>query len=355
MSELQYMIFIEERGFYMLNNISQHGKPLLIKLVICSAMVGAIFPTISYAQDIVTQGATGDHKHHLKILEGPSCWYTPSFRPEVLPDSPLLPVKHPLPDISAPMIPNDFLISGGISMSAEEQGFTAEEVGNLGDPVGIIDDATHTLWKVHGQLTWEVDGVTYAGCAGLISPWHVMTSADNVYDFKKKSWWKNIQFHPGRNGETILLPPVSCVKLAILSDWVQGNKESNMAILELSQDVGNSLGYNGVLCGEDAFLKAVDPINLTGYLVDKPKGTMCTTISSGQEIYDTQISYKLSAGPGMSGANPWAVHLRSLGDDWVGPYSLGVHTYGVKGVTNLATRLTRARLESIVNVINNVF
>jgi len=254
------------------------------------------------------------------------------------------------------MIPNDFLIPGGVSLNSDELGLP-KDLGNLLE-LSILDDTTHTLWRVHGQLTWEIDGITYAGSASLITPWHIMASGD-IYDHKTKDWAKNIQFHPGRNGETVLFPPVSCVKMAVLSSWAQGNKESNMAILELSKDAGNSLGYNGVLCGEDVFLKAIDPINLTGYPADKPAGTMWSTISFGHEVFDNQISYKLSAGQGMSGANPWAVDLSVLGSDSKGPYSLGVQTYGVKvegkGVVNLATRITRSRLNSIVEVINTIF
>lgn len=325
----------------MLLKVATSWKSLLVKIVVCFAIGSAIFPFVSYSADMLIEGATGEHKHHLKILEGPGCLYTSSFRPDVHSDVPIVPVKHPLPAIPIPVIPNDFLVPGGVIMDPDER--------------RTIDDTTNNFWRVHGQLTWEIEGVTYMGCAGLISPWHVMTSGRNAYDPVKKRWAQNVLFHPGRNGETVLFPPVSCVKKAVLSGWANGDNASDLAILELSKGVGTSLGWNGLLCGEDAFLKAVDPINLTAYPADKPAGTMCTTISVGHDVYDNQLSYLLSAGQGMSGANPWAVDLKFS----KGPYSLGVHTCGVrvegKGVVNLATRITRSRLESIVNVVNNVF
>jgi V8-like Glu-specific endopeptidase len=179
-----------------------------------------------------------------------------------------------------------------------------------------------------------------------------MTSGRNIYDPVKREWAQNIMFHPGRNGETVLLPPVSCVKKAVLGGWAQGDNASDLAILELSQDVGTRLGWNGLLCGEDAFLKEVDPINLA---VNLAAGKMFAMRSAGHDVYDNQIAYKLSADQGMGGANPWVVDLEFS----KGPYSLGVHTGGVrvegKGVVNLATRITQSRLECIVNVINNVF
>lgn len=288
---------------------------------------------------MVGEKLSGDHKHRLEIVRTESCWYTSAFRPEKLPD----PVEDALDINREPWNPKEFLAYGGVIIGEDQR----QE----------IKDTDHPCWQVHGQLTMDFEGTTYTGSGTLISPWHVLTTGRNLYDPVKKVWACNIQFHPGRNGSKLLHAPAFGVKKAVFSGWEQGNKEWDMGILELSEDVGTQLGWNGLLCGEDSFLSKMDPVNLVGYPGDKPLGTMWYGLSHVDHVYENQFAYTtISACEGQNGANPWVVDLSFPNKD---AYSLGVHAYGVsvggKGVINIATRLTKSKLEAIVHLVNTLF
>jgi V8-like Glu-specific endopeptidase len=195
------------------------------------------------------------------------------------------------------------------------------------------------------------------GTGTLISPWHVLTTGRNLYDPRTKTWAQNIQFHPGRNGDTLLHNSVSCSKKAVFPQWQGGDEKSDMGIIELSESIGHQLGWNGLLWGDDSFLSKVDPVNVTGYPGEKPMGTMWTDFSKDWiKVCESQIAYSLSASEGQNGASVW---VRNPANGPEGFYSVGVHAYGVSwndaGVMNIATRLTQDKFLAIINCINEKF
>ena len=185
----------------------------------------------------------------------------------------------------------------------------------------------------------------------------MLTAGRNLYDPRTRTWAQNIQFHPGRNGNTLLYNPVSCAKKAIFPQWQGGDEKSDMGIIELSEGIGHQLGWNGLIWGDDSFLSNVDPVNVTGYPGEKPMGTMWTDFSKDWiKVYESQIAYSLSASEGQNGASIWA---RNPANGPEGFYSVGVHAYGISwdgaGVMNIATRLTKDKFLAIVECINEKF
>ena len=126
-----------------------------------------------------------------------------------------------------------------------------------------------------------------------------------------------------------------------------GISESDMGIIALSEPVGNTVGWNGLLCGTDAFLSTF-PIIVSGYPGDKPAGTMWSDLSAISEFKEKQFTYKLSTYKGQSGSNPW-VKL----PDPEGYYSLGTHASADPTKSyNIATRLTLGKLQGLVGFMN---
>ncbi len=313
---------------------------LLLKFLFLFCLFG-LFPPALSQDTLVGEGLAAEHKHNLNVIKTEHYWHTPSVRPD---HSPLVPVTLPLNFERSALSFGELLKVGGVIVGEDER--------------QQIEDATNFHWRVYGQLTMSFGDKTCTGTGTLISPWHVLTTGCNLYDPKTQKWAENIQFHPGRNGDTLLLHPVFCVKKAIFSNWKMGDEKSDMGIIELSEGIGNQLGWNGLLWGEDAYLSKVDPINVTGYPGDKPIGTMWTDYSKDwNNIYGSQITYQLSASEGQSGASTW---VRSPKDGPEGFYSLGVHAYGSTswdgaGVMNIATRLTQDKFSALINFINEKF
>lgn len=323
----------------MLHKIPLSWASFIFNFLFLSCSCGILFPAVSQ-EELVGEGLSGEHKHELKIIKTEHYWHTVPFR---LANSSLEPVSHPLNFERKALNSHELLVCGGVVVGEDER--------------QQIEDANDKHWCVYGQLTMSFGDKLCAGTGTLISPWHVLTTGRNLYDPKTQKWAENIQFHPGRNGDTLLLNPVTCTKKAIFSNWKMGDEKSDMGIIELSEGIGRQLGWNGLLWGDDAYLSKVDPISVTGYPGDKPIGTMWTDYSKDRNnIYESQITYKLSALEGQNGASIWA---RSPKDGPEGFYSLGVHAYGVSwngaGVMNIATRLTQDKFAALINFINEKF
>jgi V8-like Glu-specific endopeptidase len=213
----------------------------------------------------------------------------------------------------------------------------------------FVQNTKEDRWQVHGQLSMDFNGSRYSGTGTLISPWHVLTAGHNLYDPNEKVWAKDVKFYPGRNGKTILgvSAPVSVVRLGVSFKWGQGDRTWDMGIIELETDVGNKVGWNGLLAGNDNFIKSLPSICVAGYPGDKkPKNTMWMGTGDITDVKEKQFSYKLSTNSGQSGSNPF---IKSSHGNF---YSLGIHSYGQKDVANTATRLTFDRLSALVNIIN---
>ncbi len=147
------------------------------------------------------------------------------------------------------------------------------------------------------QYPYSVIGRLDAGCTGtLIGPNHVLTAGHCVYEFEKKMWFKNLDFHRGKNcnpnkGE------LYSWKLAItVKGWKDyGYPSYDYAIIVVSKTSPQWMTFGW----SNSLHKAKTQV--VGYPSDKED--MCMWESSctiGQEWNDL-LGYKCDTARGMSG------------------------------------------------------
>ncbi len=110
-------------------------------------------------------------------------------------------------------------------------------------------DMTRYPISTLGQLLMTSNGGTNSMCsATLISPRHLLTAAHCVYDKNARSFQAKLQFVPGRDGKYIPYGLYGVKTAYIPSQYPDagfGKGNADIAILELSTDLGNQLGYMG--------------------------------------------------------------------------------------------------------------
>lgn len=103
--------------------------------------------------------------------------------------------------------------------------------------------------STRGQLLMtSTDGKTSMCSATLISTNHLLTAAHCVYDKNSRSFQDKLQFIPGRNGKYIPYGLYGVKTAYIPSQYPNagfGKGNADIAILELSTDLGSQLGYMG--------------------------------------------------------------------------------------------------------------
>jgi len=104
-------------------------------------------------------------------------------------------------------------------------------------------------YRVIGQLNMTSHNGKHSTCsATLISQSHVLTAAHCVYDRDSRSFLKNIQFIPGRDGKIIPYGVYGATDAYIPkaypgSTWLNNN--ADIAVLKLSSSIGYELGHMG--------------------------------------------------------------------------------------------------------------
>ena len=103
--------------------------------------------------------------------------------------------------------------------------------------------------STRGQLLMtSADGRNSMCSATLVSTNHLITAAHCVYDKNSRSFQDKLQFIPGRNGDYIPYGLYGVKTAYIPSNYPDagfGKGNADIAILELSTDLGSQLGYMG--------------------------------------------------------------------------------------------------------------
>lgn len=300
-----------------------------------------IFPV--FAMDKVGMFSDGEKRKDpvkFEIRKSETNWCTSDFRPQggELKDSPILNVGP-----TTPLSSKEYFQVGGVPLKEDNR----ERIKDIG----------HECWRGVGLVTWKFGEATHSATAFLFTNNFIMTTASNVYDYKNKRWAHDVQFSPGRNGDTTLHHSVACGWKAVFSEWVEGgNPYYDMAILQLSADVGEKIGWYGLAWAQNDIVEIFEPINVIGYPQDKgPEVSLWWSPSKAQKCYGSQISMTMGAGPGFNGAPAW-VQSDMLPDK--GYYVVGVlasgasvekvneetRTYEVLDCLNFATRITQEKL-----------
>jgi glutamyl endopeptidase len=167
------------------------------------------------------------------------------------------------------------------------------------------------------------------------------------------SWYSGLSFRAGSNGGTA--PYGTCLSRGTwaLNGWVNsGDTRYDAAIIKLNCTVGNTVGWYGMYW-QTASLNGTS-ITVQGYPGDKASqqwgSTGTVRVSETEKIY-----YQNDTLGGESGSPVWT--YRSSGP-CVGQCGLAIHTNGVFGssgpsaTNNSGTRLTQAKFNTIVSIIN---
>ncbi|MBU8785919.1 trypsin-like serine protease [Bacillus glycinifermentans] len=189
-------------------------------------------------------------------------------------------------------------------------------------------------------------------CTGwLIGPKTVATAGHCVYDTASRSFAGTATVSPGRNGSAYPYGSVTSTRYFIPSGWQSGNSNYDYAAIELSQPIGNTVGYFGYSYTASSLAGA--NVTISGYPGDKTTGTqwqMSGTIALS-ETY--KLQYAIDTYGGQSGSPVY--EKSSSRTNCSGPCSLAVHTNGVYGGSsyNRGTRITKEVFDNFTSWKNS--
>jgi V8-like Glu-specific endopeptidase len=174
---------------------------------------------------------------------------------------------------------------------------TADRVVVDKDTRKQITDASGYPDRVIGWLWTQDQKDQWATCtATLIGPYTVITAAHCVYDHPTGGWVKAMTFLPGMtDAENAPFGQFDWDTVNILKGFIDNYDGTNygsvmpwdLAVITLSSDAGNQLGWMGFQVDDGSDFKA----EMIGYPGDKPDGTMWDTTCTipaknfGDQIY----------------------------------------------------------------------
>jgi len=174
------------------------------------------------------------------------------------------------------------------------------------------------------------------GCtATVVSYNHVLTAAHCVYNFKTKTWKKNLKFIPGRNGSNVKPYGEWKIRRKIASKKYtqEGKIQWDVAIGIVKEKNGTSVGeYTGWMSfGYKNSLSVNNKVNILGYPGNKPTGTQWSAFCPIKKIQSQYMYHNCDTAPGNSGS-PMYSYSQEEGKRII----RGVHTNGFKdGQTKL--------------------
>ncbi|MGR3286878.1 trypsin-like serine peptidase [Bacillus sonorensis] len=189
-------------------------------------------------------------------------------------------------------------------------------------------------------------------CTGwLIGPKTVATAGHCIYDTASGSFAGTATVSPGRNGSTYPYGSVTSTRYFIPSGYRSGNSNYDYGAIELSQPIGNTVGYFGYSYTTSSLVGT--SVTISGYPGDKTSGTQWQ-MSGNIAVSETyKLQYAIDTYGGQSGSPVY--EASSSRTNCSGPCSLAVHTNGVYGGSsyNRGTRITKEVFDNLTNWKNS--
>ncbi|MCB1486216.1 MAG: trypsin-like peptidase domain-containing protein [Bauldia sp.] len=201
-----------------------------------------------------------------------------------------------------------------------------------------------SLAKVVGDLEFKIDGVWYEGTGFLVGPNDLLTAAHNVHDGDKFISNSIVVYFDGKAYSAKVTWMTVPGSYTHSSDWAD-----DMALLTLSEPIGNTLGWMGMRSADHP-----NYLNLAGYSLSKWP-------YDGDTLQADYVYATYQTGSGVITYTSYDIHGGASG----GPaytyyggnerYAVGIHVAGSpsKPIGNTANLLTADDIELIKKWINN--
>lgn len=187
------------------------------------------------------------------------------------------------------------------------------------------------------------------GSGVMVGPSHVLTAAHVVFDAESGGWADEVIVIPGYDDGD---EPFGRTYASNLRAWAGytdfDDDEWDMALVELSEPLGDYTGSLGLWAADDSDLKyeivksAGYPADLADRLgADHMWGALGTVLRLSEN--QLQYSHFFDSAEGQSGSGLW-IDPAGSGDDY---HVVGVHTFGIRRGLNGGARLTPYRFASV--------
>ncbi|MGN9863547.1 trypsin-like serine peptidase [Bacillus swezeyi] len=242
--------------------------------------------------------------------------------------------------------------SGSVQGEKAVKTAPAKSPYNLESVIGSDDRARVTNTTAYPYRAIVHISSSIGSCTGwLIGPKTVATAGHCIYDTSSGSYAGTATVSPGRNGSSSPYGSVKSTRYFIPSGWRSGNTNYDYGAIELSEPIGNTVGYFGYSYTTSSLVGT--SVTVSGYPGDKPSGTQWQHSGSIAVSETYKLQYAMDTYGGQSGSPVF--EQSSSRTNCSGPCSLAVHTNGVYGGSsyNRGTRITKEVFDNLTNWKNS--
>jgi V8-like Glu-specific endopeptidase len=216
----------------------------------------------------------------------------------------------------------------------DAEGLRPEALIGSDDRIRIRDTA-HFPWRPICSLKIRTgDGEFFYGTGWLIGPKTIITAGHCLFLPSMGGWAESIEIVPGHDGHERPYGTFTSTEFRTVRGWTDNLEQRfDYGAIQLphGQDLGK-VGHFGYAVYDSASLLGAQ-LNVAGYPIDKPEGTLWWAARKTKRVDRGRLSYDIDTTGGQSGSPVW--RLDPTGRRLV----VGIHTNGTRRA-NSATRIT---------------